>query len=127
MGASSHPGDVEGSASMGDFVDDLLCVLKDAEVAGKPVCIGFVPVFPQIGYCWNADALCCSSHDWGSTACWEAGRSHPEVFSGVVALAIPVSRRPFRNVHLVIQLNFSTLLLSVPIPLSRRSLLPSPG
>lgn len=49
MGASGHPGDVEGSASMGDFVDDLACVLKHGKVTGKPVCIGLVPAFPQIG------------------------------------------------------------------------------
>jgi hypothetical protein len=48
MGASGHPGDVEGSASMGDFVDDVVCVLRHAEVVGKPVCIGFVSVPPRI-------------------------------------------------------------------------------
>lgn len=46
MGASGHPGDAEGSASVGDFVDDLVCTLTHAKVAGKPVCIGCVPVPP---------------------------------------------------------------------------------
>lgn len=68
MGASGHPGDVESSSSMGDFVDDLVCVLKHAEVVGKVVCIG---------------------HDWGSSICWEAGRAHPDIFSGVVSLTVP--------------------------------------
>ncbi|KAF9653905.1 alpha/beta-hydrolase [Thelephora ganbajun] len=68
MGASGHPGDVEGSSSTGDFVDDLVCVLKHAEVAGKSVCIG---------------------HDWGSSICWEAGRARPDIFSGVISLAVP--------------------------------------
>lgn len=49
MGTSGHPGDVEGSASMGDFVDDLTCVLKHGEVTGKPICIGLVPAFPEFG------------------------------------------------------------------------------
>jgi len=68
MGSSGHPGDVEGSASMGDFVDDLVCTLTRAEVAGKSICIG---------------------HDWGSSICWEAGRTRPDIFSGVVSLVVP--------------------------------------
>lgn len=51
MGTSGHPGDVESSASMGDFVDDLACVLKHAGVAGKSICIGFVDPFIRAGLC----------------------------------------------------------------------------
>lgn len=47
MGLSGHPGDVEGSSSLGDLVGDLVCVLTHAGVTGKPICIGFVPVFPR--------------------------------------------------------------------------------
>jgi len=31
---------------MGDFVDDLVCVLKHAKVARKSICIGFANTFP---------------------------------------------------------------------------------
>lgn len=48
MGASGHPGDVESSASMVDFVDDLVCVLGHAKVAGKPICIGSVNLAPRV-------------------------------------------------------------------------------
>ena len=92
MGASGHPGDVEGSSSLGDFVGDLVCALTHAGVAGKPICIGFVTVLPRIGSPRDTDPLCCSSHDWGGSICWEAGRSRPDIFSGVVSLALPVSR-----------------------------------
>jgi len=34
---------------MGDFVDDLVCVLEHAKVVGKLFCIGFVPPFPRPG------------------------------------------------------------------------------
>jgi len=34
---------------MGDFVDDLVCILKHAKVVGKLVCIGFVPLSPRAG------------------------------------------------------------------------------
>ena len=91
MGASGHPGDVESSASMGDFVDDLACVLEHANVAGKSICIGFVNLFPRVGSCIDADALSYYRHDWGSSICWEAGRARPDIFSGVVSLALPVS------------------------------------
>ena len=77
---------------MGDFVDDLACVLKHAKVAGKPICIGFVNLPPPVGFRRDADVLACRSrHDWGSSICWEAGRTHPDIFSGVVSLPIPVS------------------------------------
>ena len=36
---------------MGDFVDDLACVLKHAKIAGKPVCVGLVRRFPWVGLC----------------------------------------------------------------------------
>lgn len=49
MGTSGHPGDVESSATIGDFVDDLVCVFKHAKVVGKLVCIGFVPLFLRVG------------------------------------------------------------------------------
>lgn len=92
MGASGHPGDAESSATMGDFVDDLVCVLKHAKVAGKPTCIGFVPLFPQTGLFSDVDTLGRARHDWGSSICWEAGRARPDIFSSVVSLTVPVSR-----------------------------------
>lgn len=48
MGASGHPGDAQSSSTMGEFVDDLACVLKHAKVAGKSVCIGSVYLFSQV-------------------------------------------------------------------------------
>lgn len=90
MGASGHPGDVESSASMDDFVSDLVCVLKHAKVAGKSICIGFVNLFLRVSPRQGFDAPGRSRHDWGSTICWEAGRSRPDIFEGVVSLTVPV-------------------------------------
>ena len=76
---------------MGDFVDDLACVLKHAKVAGKPVCVGLAYRSPQASPCQEANTSDRPRHDWGSSICWEAGRARPDIFSGVVSLAIPVS------------------------------------
>jgi soluble epoxide hydrolase/lipid-phosphate phosphatase len=43
-----------------------------------------------------------SRHDWGSTACWEAGRVRPDIFSGVVSLTVPVSGYLPRNAETTI-------------------------
>lgn len=53
---------------MGDMVNDLVCVLNNAGVR-QAVCLG---------------------HDWGSGVCYEAVRSRPDVFIGVIGAAIPV-------------------------------------
>ena len=50
----------------------------------------------------DADARCGSSHDWGGSICWEAGRSRLDIFSGVVSLALPVSRSLLQNLQPVV-------------------------
>ncbi|KAJ3823957.1 Alpha/Beta hydrolase protein [Lentinula raphanica] len=67
FGSSTHPDDVKGSGTLYDLVGDLQCILKDAKVESG-VCVG---------------------HDWGSAVCYEAARSRPDVFSGVVGAVVP--------------------------------------
>ncbi|KAJ2920941.1 hypothetical protein H1R20_g16152, partial [Candolleomyces eurysporus] len=67
FGDSTHTGDVRSSGTMGDMVNDLVCVLNNAGVR-QAVCLG---------------------HDWGSGVCYEAVRARPDVFIGVIGAAIP--------------------------------------
>ncbi|KAF5374196.1 hypothetical protein D9758_004629 [Tetrapyrgos nigripes] len=67
FGESGHPGDVKSSGTLFDMVGDLTCILEDAGVE-KAVCVG---------------------HDWGSSVCYEAARSRPDVFEGVVGGVVP--------------------------------------
>ncbi|TFL00049.1 Alpha/Beta hydrolase protein [Pterulicium gracile] len=82
FGSSTHPGNVHTSASMGDLVDDLVCVLQDAGV----------------------ETAMCMGHDWGSQVCYEAARQRPDIFTSVVGLAIPYIPYPgpfVPNTHLL--------------------------
>jgi soluble epoxide hydrolase/lipid-phosphate phosphatase len=67
FGSSTHPGNVQTSASMSDLVGDLVCVLEHAGVE---------------------EALC-MGHDWGTQVCYEAARQRPDIFTSVVGLTIP--------------------------------------
>ncbi|KAF8889212.1 Alpha/Beta hydrolase protein [Mucidula mucida] len=67
FGRSTHPGDVKSSGTLFDHVGDLVCVLEHAK-ATPAICVG---------------------HDWGSSVCYEAGRSRPDVFNGVVGVVVP--------------------------------------
>ncbi|KAH8115654.1 alpha/beta-hydrolase [Phellopilus nigrolimitatus] len=67
FGASTHPGDVEASGTMGDLVADLVCVLKDTGV-NNAICLG---------------------HDWGAQVCWEAARMRPDIFEAVATAVLP--------------------------------------
>ncbi|KAF9558413.1 alpha/beta-hydrolase [Agrocybe pediades] len=64
---SSHPGEVQSSGSLPDIVDDLICVLDDANVSSA-ICIG---------------------HDWGSSICYEAARLRPDRIKAVVGAVVP--------------------------------------
>ncbi|KZS93335.1 alpha/beta-hydrolase [Sistotremastrum niveocremeum HHB9708] len=79
FGGSTHPGDVESSGTMGDFVGDLACILEDRKVS-KAVCIG---------------------HDWGSQICWEAARMRPDLFEAAVGVVVPyiTSAGPFTPIE----------------------------
>lgn len=82
FGSSTHPGNVHTSATMGDLVDDLMCVLQDAGV----------------------ETAMCMGHDWGSQVCYEAARQRPDIFTSVVGLAIPYIPYPgpfVPNTHLL--------------------------
>jgi len=67
FGESTHPGDSKSSGTMGDMVGDLVCILEHANVSSA-ICIG---------------------HDWGSSICYEAARSRPDIFAGVVGGVVP--------------------------------------
>ncbi|KAF5361510.1 hypothetical protein D9758_006213 [Tetrapyrgos nigripes] len=67
FGESGHPGGVKNSGTLFDIVGDLTCILEDAGVE-KTVCVG---------------------HDWGSEVCYEAARSRPDIFEGVVGAVVP--------------------------------------
>ncbi|KAF7331472.1 Bifunctional epoxide hydrolase 2 [Mycena kentingensis (nom. inval.)] len=67
FGESTHPGDVRSSGTMDDMVRDIVCVLEKVNVASA-ICIG---------------------HDWGSQICYSAARMRPDLFAGVVGIAIP--------------------------------------
>ncbi|KIM42734.1 hypothetical protein M413DRAFT_444402 [Hebeloma cylindrosporum] len=67
FGESTHPGDTKSSGTMGDMVGDLVCILEHAKVSSA-ICMG---------------------HDWGSTICYEAARSRPDIFTGVVGAVVP--------------------------------------
>ncbi|KAF7331051.1 Bifunctional epoxide hydrolase 2 [Mycena venus] len=64
---SGHPGDVRSSGTIPDMVGDLACILQHAGISSA-VCVG---------------------HDWGSQVCYEAARMRPDLFRGVVGIAIP--------------------------------------
>lgn len=86
FGGSSHPGDVESSGTMGDFVGDLACILEDRKVS-KAVCVGYV-----MNNCAYSALILGTSHDWGSQICWEAARMRPDLFEAAVGVVVPVSR-----------------------------------
>ncbi|CAK5275906.1 unnamed protein product [Mycena citricolor] len=67
FGGSTHPGDARKSGSMPDMVGDMVCVLQRAGVSSA-VCMG---------------------HDWGAQVCYEAARMRPDLFTGVIGVAIP--------------------------------------
>ncbi|KAF7301032.1 Alpha/beta-hydrolase [Mycena indigotica] len=67
FGESTHPGDVKSSGTMDDMVRDMVCVLENAGVTSA-VCLG---------------------HDWGSQICYTAARMRPDIFTGVVGIAVP--------------------------------------
>ncbi|PFH49124.1 hypothetical protein AMATHDRAFT_63697 [Amanita thiersii Skay4041] len=67
FGQSSHPGNVRSSGTMQDIVSDLVCILEKAGVK-KATCMG---------------------HDWGSAVCYEAARSRPDIFQGVISAVVP--------------------------------------
>ncbi|KAF7984325.1 hypothetical protein HWV62_15319 [Athelia sp. TMB] len=67
FGASTHPGDVQSSGTMGDLVGDLVCILEHAEVKSA-VCVG---------------------HDWGAQVCHSAARMRPDIFTAVAGLVLP--------------------------------------
>jgi len=67
FGASTHPGDVESSGTMGDLVGDLVCVLQDVGV----------------------ETVICLGHDWGSQVCYEAARMRPDIFEAVIGAVVP--------------------------------------
>ncbi|KAJ7721334.1 Alpha/Beta hydrolase protein [Mycena maculata] len=67
FGESTHPDEVRRSGTMPDLVGDLACILKHANISSA-VCVG---------------------HDWGSGVCYEAGRSRPDLFPGVVGITVP--------------------------------------
>ncbi|CUA67092.1 hypothetical protein RSOLAG22IIIB_07179 [Rhizoctonia solani] len=67
FGWSSHPGDPENSGTIPDHIDDLVCLLKAANVS-KAVCVG---------------------HDWGAAICWQAARQRPDLFEAVAAASVP--------------------------------------
>ncbi|XP_006460446.1 hypothetical protein AGABI2DRAFT_184905 [Agaricus bisporus var. bisporus H97] len=67
FGYSSHTQDFKSSHTMGDIVQDLTCILEHAGVQSA-ICMG---------------------HDWGSQVCYEAARMRPDIFTAVVAIAIP--------------------------------------
>lgn len=87
FGGSTHPGDVESSGTMGDFVGDLACILEDRKVS-KAVCIGYVRK-SCLCLSWSETLL---RHDWGSQICWEAARMRPDLFEAAVGVVVPVSR-----------------------------------
>ncbi|KAG8792500.1 hypothetical protein FRC17_008590, partial [Serendipita sp. 399] len=93
FGDSTHPGDVQASGSYGDFVGDLVCVLRHAGVA-KAVCIG---------------------HDWGAQICYEAARMRPDLIEGVVGAALPylpaVAKEPIPIESLIAALPKLTYLI----------------
>ncbi|THV01207.1 alpha/beta-hydrolase [Dendrothele bispora CBS 962.96] len=68
FGDSGHPGDVKSSGTLYDIVGDLDCILDDVGVKKGVVCVG---------------------HDWGAAVCYEAGRSRPDIFSGVIGGVVP--------------------------------------
>ncbi|KAF7981811.1 hypothetical protein HWV62_31923 [Athelia sp. TMB] len=67
FGASTHPGDVQSSGTMGDLVGDLVCILEHAGVKSA-VCVG---------------------HDWGAQVCHSAARMRPDIFTAVAGLVLP--------------------------------------
>lgn len=67
FGRSTHPDDVRSSGTLFDHVGDLTCILEHANVK-EAVCVG---------------------HDWGSAVCYEAGRSRPDIFKGIVGGVVP--------------------------------------
>ncbi|KAF2668750.1 alpha/beta-hydrolase [Microthyrium microscopicum] len=67
FGDSQHPKSLDNSNTMGDFVNDIICMMDDAKVSQAP-CIG---------------------NDFGAQVCWEAGRARPDRFNGVFNVGIP--------------------------------------
>ncbi|KAF8806818.1 alpha/beta-hydrolase [Phlegmacium glaucopus] len=67
FGGSTHPGDVRSSGTLGDMVDDLVCILQQAKV----------------------ESVICMGHDWGSTVCYEAARLRPDIFKAVIGIVVP--------------------------------------
>jgi soluble epoxide hydrolase/lipid-phosphate phosphatase len=68
-GDSQHPRDLNSSNTFPDFVNDIQCMMDNANVKSG-VCVG---------------------NDFGAQVCWEAGRSRPDRFIGVFNVGIPVS------------------------------------
>ena len=75
FGASTHPGDVQTSGTIPDIVEDLACIMRDAQV----------------------ETVTCVGHDWGAQVCWEAARARPDLVEAVAGAVVPVS--PFNIVH----------------------------
>jgi len=67
FGSSTHPGDVKSSGRLGDIVGDLVCILQQA----------------------NVKSVTCMGHDWGSSVCYEAARSRPDIFKAVIGIVVP--------------------------------------
>lgn len=50
-------------------------------------------------------------HDWGSAVCYEAGRSRPDIFKGIIGGVVPV-----RRVHIHRRLQCAHTNLSTFLP-----------
>ncbi|RDL32443.1 uncharacterized protein BP5553_08899 [Venustampulla echinocandica] len=76
-GDSEHPKDLYSSNTMGDFVNDIECMMDNAGVASG-VCMG---------------------NDFGAQVCWEAGLLSPNRFKGVFNVGVPFisSAREFKT------------------------------
>ncbi|TFK66645.1 alpha/beta-hydrolase [Pluteus cervinus] len=67
FGSSQHPGDIEASSSLSDYISDLVCILEKEKV----------------------DKAICAGHDWGAPVCYEAARQRPDIFRAVIGITAP--------------------------------------
>ncbi|KAF8514273.1 Alpha/Beta hydrolase protein [Gautieria morchelliformis] len=67
FGPSTHPGDVQTSGAIPDIVEDLACIMRDAQV----------------------EQVTCIGHDWGAQVCWEAARARPDLVQAVAGAVVP--------------------------------------
>ena len=80
------------------MVGDLLCILEHANVFSA-ICMGYV--CKACSTIFKTELTADISHDWGSSICYEAARSRPDIFTGVVGGVVPVGNssylRAFQN------------------------------